>query len=55
MVKITEEAALAYHANGRPGKIEVKPTKPYRTSPIRAFRYRKILMMSINIQTRATL
>ena len=31
MVKITEEAALAYHANGRPGKIEVKPTKPYRT------------------------
>ena len=31
MVKITEEAALAYHANGRPGNIEVKPTKPYRT------------------------
>jgi malate dehydrogenase (oxaloacetate-decarboxylating)(NADP+) len=31
MVKITKEAALAYHANGRPGKIEVKPTKPYRT------------------------
>lgn len=31
MVKITKEAALAYHENGRPGKIEVKPTKPYRT------------------------
>ena len=31
MVKITKEAALAYHANGRPGKIEIKPTKPYRT------------------------
>ncbi|MDD6552194.1 MAG: NADP-dependent malic enzyme [Prevotellaceae bacterium] len=31
MVKITKEAALAYHSNGRPGKIEVKPTKPYRT------------------------
>ena len=31
MVKITKEAALAYHHNGRPGKIEVKPTKPYRT------------------------
>ena len=31
MVKITKEAALAYHYNGRPGKIEVKPTKPYRT------------------------
>ena len=31
MVKITKEAALAYHLNGRPGKIEVKPTKPYHT------------------------
>ena len=31
MVKITKEAALAYHENVRPGKIEVKPTKPYRT------------------------
>lgn len=31
MVKITKEAALAYHANGRPGKIEVVPTKPYST------------------------
>jgi len=31
MVKITKEAALQYHENGRPGKIEVKPTKAYRT------------------------
>ena len=31
MVNITKEAALRYHCNGRPGKIEVKPTKPYRT------------------------
>ena len=31
MVKITKEAALAYHAQGKPGKIEVVPTKPYRT------------------------
>ena len=31
MVKVTKEAALAYHENGRPGKIEVKPTKPYHT------------------------
>ena len=31
MVKITKEAALEYHLNGRPGKIEVKPTKPYHT------------------------
>jgi len=31
MVKITKEAALEYHKSGRPGKIEVKPTKAYRT------------------------
>lgn len=31
MVKITKEAALEYHKNGRPGKIEVIPTKPYQT------------------------
>lgn len=31
MVKITKEAALEYHENGRPGKIEVTPTKPYST------------------------
>ena len=31
MVKITKEAALSYHENGRPGKIEVRPTKAYRT------------------------
>lgn len=31
MVKITKEAALQYHESGKPGKIEVKPTKAYRT------------------------
>ncbi len=31
MVKITKEAALAYHEQGRPGKIEVIPTKAHRT------------------------
>ena len=31
MVKITKEAALAYHENGRPGKIEVIPTKSHST------------------------
>ena len=31
MVKISKEAALSYHEDGRPGKIEVKPTKAYRT------------------------
>ena len=31
MVKVTKEAALEYHERGRHGKIEVKPTKPYRT------------------------
>ena len=27
MVKISKEAALIYHESGRPGKIEVKPTR----------------------------
>jgi malate dehydrogenase (oxaloacetate-decarboxylating)(NADP+) len=31
MAKITKEAALHYHASGKPGKIEVIPTKPYST------------------------
>lgn len=31
MAIITKEAALRYHESGRPGKIEVKPTKAYRT------------------------
>lgn len=31
MAKITKEAALQYHMDGRPGKIEVKPTKNYQT------------------------
>ena len=31
MVKISKEAALEYHESGRPGNIEVKPTKAYRT------------------------
>lgn len=31
MAKITREAALAYHAEGKPGKIEVVPTKPHST------------------------
>ncbi len=31
MAKITKEMALRYHEQGRPGKIEVIPTKPYRT------------------------
>lgn len=31
MAKITKEDALLYHESGRPGKVEVKPTKPYRT------------------------
>ena len=31
MAKVTKEAALRYHSEGRPGKIEVIPTKPYST------------------------
>lgn len=29
MPKITKEEALLYHSSGKPGKIEVVPTKPY--------------------------
>lgn len=31
MAKIRKQEALDYHENGRPGKIEVVPTKPYHT------------------------
>lgn len=31
MPKVTKEAALKYHQSGRPGKIEVVPTKPHST------------------------
>ena len=31
MAKITKEAALLYHSMGKPGKIEVVPTKPHST------------------------
>lgn len=31
MAKITKEEALLYHSQGKPGKIEVIPTKPYST------------------------
>lgn len=31
MPKVTKKAALKYHRSGRPGKIEVVPTKPHST------------------------
>lgn len=31
MAKVTKDAALRYHSEGKPGKIEVIPTKPYST------------------------
>ncbi len=31
MAKITKEDALRYHSEGRPGKLEVVPTKPHTT------------------------
>ncbi len=37
--KITKQDALRYHAEGRPGKIEVVPTKPYRTQRDLALAY----------------
>lgn len=30
-MNITKSDALAYHSGGRPGKIEITPTKPCRT------------------------
>ena len=45
MAKITKEAALLYHSQGKPGKIEVVPTKPYSTQRTRR--------MLINIQPKA--
>ena len=29
MAKVTKEMALDYHSQGKPGKIEIVPTKPY--------------------------
>ncbi|MCX6246111.1 MAG: NADP-dependent malic enzyme [Bacteroidetes bacterium] len=39
MAKITKEDALKYHEEGRPGKIEVIPTKPHRTQRDLALAY----------------
>lgn len=39
MVKITKEKALLYHSQGKPGKIEVVPTKPSSTQSDLALAY----------------
>lgn len=39
MEKITKEAALNYHSQGKPGKIEVVPTKPHSTQTDLALAY----------------
>jgi malate dehydrogenase (oxaloacetate-decarboxylating)(NADP+) len=39
MAKIKKEDALRYHSEGRPGKIEVIPTKPYSTQRDLALAY----------------
>jgi len=39
MAKITKDDALRYHSEGRPGKIEVVPTKPYSTQRDLALAY----------------
>ena len=33
MSKVSKEDALKYHSEGKAGKIEVIPTKPYSTYP----------------------
>ena len=39
MVKVTKEKALHYHSHGKPGKIEVVPTKPHSTQSDLALAY----------------
>ncbi len=39
MRKVTKEEALFYHSKGKPGKIEVVPTKPYSTQTDLALAY----------------
>lgn len=39
MATVTKEAALKYHEEGKPGKIEVIPTKPYATQHDLALAY----------------
>ena len=39
MLKVTKEAALHYHSDGRPGKIEIVPTKPHSTQTDLALAY----------------
>ena len=39
MAKITKEEALRYHAEGKPGKIEVIPTKPHSTQTVLSLAY----------------
>lgn len=39
MAKITKDEALHYHEEGRPGKIEITPTKPYATQKDLALAY----------------
>ena len=39
MAKITKKQALEYHEEGRPGKIEITPTKPYATQRDLALAY----------------
>lgn len=39
MKKVTKEAALLYHSKGKPGKIEVVPTKSYSTQTDLALAY----------------
>ena len=34
MSKVSKEDALKYHSEGKAGKIEVIPTKPYSTQPV---------------------
>ena len=49
MAKITKEAALLYHSQGKPGKIEVVPTKPYSTQTDLSLAYSPVSAWAISL------
>ena len=53
MGKITKEDALRYHAEGKPGKIEVIPTKPYSTQTDLSFANDSRTIFSPHLYTHA--
>ena len=47
MSKVTKEMALDYHREGKPGKIEIVPTKPYSSQNDLALAYSPGVAISV--------